>query len=112
MQAVITIKEPTGNVMSSYEYEFAVDTDHAWKIFDTCKFQIKKTRTYVPIADFPNLQWHVDSFHASDINLVIAEIELQNYDDVFPQPVWLGKEITNNKKKYSNYSLAKAHATI
>ena len=52
-----------------------------------------------------NNVWHVDFFAGSLQGLQIAEIELENEEEEFEKPDWLGEEITTDSK-YSNLSLS------
>lgn len=64
---------------------------------------IEKTRHRVRHHGFC---WDVDVFHGDNAGLIIAEIELEHPDAVFPMPEWVGTEITHDRS-YSNSSLAR-----
>lgn len=49
--------------------------------------------------------WFVDVFQNENRGLVLAEIELENLNQTFVKPTWLGIEVTDNVH-YSNYSLS------
>lgn len=61
---------------------------------------IDKTRYEVVIA---NHIWEIDEFYGKNQGLFLAEIELNNEDDAFQKPLWIGKEVTGNKKYYNSY---------
>ena len=46
--------------------------------------------------------FEVDEFLAENEGLVIAEIELENENDSFERPNWLGKEVTGQVKYYNS----------
>jgi len=45
----------------------------------------------------------VDEFHGENEGLVMAEIELQDENEAFDKPEWLGKEVTGDKRYYNSY---------
>jgi CYTH domain-containing protein len=44
----------------------------------------------------------VDQFHGKNKGLTIAEIELQNEEEVFEKPDWLGEEVTGKPEYYNS----------
>jgi CYTH domain-containing protein len=46
--------------------------------------------------------FEVDEFYGDNLGLVIAEIELNNIDEPFNKPNWLGKEVTGQVKYYNS----------
>lgn len=61
---------------------------------------IDKTRYEVKIG---NHIWEVDEFHGDNKGLLLAEIELNNEQESFEKPNWIGTEVTGNKKYYNSY---------
>jgi adenylate cyclase len=49
--------------------------------------------------------WVIDTFEGRLNGLVLAEIELDDRDETFDPPVWLGEEVTGNPQ-FSNSELA------
>jgi len=49
--------------------------------------------------------WEVDEFEGDNAGLVVAEIELQDADEAFDRPDWLGAEVTESTRYY-NLALA------
>ena len=49
--------------------------------------------------------WEVDEFEGDNAGLVVAEIELQDADEAFDRPDWLGAEVTDSTRYY-NLALA------
>lgn len=66
---------------------------------------IDKTRYLIHNTDGIHV-WEVDEFHGSNEGLVLAEIELDDEDDAFDRPSWLGAEVTGDPRYY-NSSLSK-----
>jgi adenylate cyclase len=47
--------------------------------------------------------FEVDEFYGDNEGLVMAEIELENANDPFEKPSWLGKEVTGDRHYYNSY---------
>ena len=81
-RAYITIKNATiGFARNEYEYEI-----------------IDKTRYVVKHGGF---EWEVDEFHGDNEGLVVAEIELEDKDEVFELPDFVGEEVTGDARYYN-----------
>lgn len=99
-QAFLTIKGPSGaNGWSRYEFEQAIFIHDAEELLQLCEPGIiDKERFYIPAGQHT---WEVDVFHGENEGLVIAEIELGSEEDTFDHPVWLGREVTGEKRYYN-----------
>ena len=64
---------------------------------------VEKIRTRIPAGRHI---WEVDVFSGANEGLVVAEIELENQDDRFEKPDWVGEEVTADKR-YSNAWLSR-----
>ena len=64
---------------------------------------IEKTRH---VVQYEGKTWEVDEFHADNEGLTVAEIELDDENEVFERPPWLGEEVTDDYR-YLNSNLAK-----
>ena len=97
----LTIKGPTGeNGMSRYEWEKEIPAEEASQLIALCESGlIDKTRYIVPYGDHT---FEVDVFHGDNEGLVIAEVELRSEDEEFQRPVWLGKEVTGDRRYYNS----------
>ena len=62
---------------------------------------IDKTRYLIHNTDGIHV-WEVDEFHGSNEGLVLAEIELDDEDDAFDRPSWLGAEVTGDPRYYNS----------
>jgi CYTH domain-containing protein len=109
VQYTHTIKKGMGLVREEYEREV---TQEAFDLFwpDTKGRRIRKQRTRVPVGDFV---WELDCFQG--IDLVLAEIELQDPDTPVDIPDWLQprilREVTSDPK-YRNFELACAEFVV
>ncbi|MCL2560782.1 MAG: CYTH domain-containing protein [Rikenellaceae bacterium] len=61
---------------------------------------IDKFRYFVPTGD--GHRFEVDEFLGDNEGLVVAEIELNDEDDTFEVPAWVGLEITGNPRYYNS----------
>src|SRR5512143_2945183 len=88
-----------GLVASRLEYEYAITVAEAQELLKLCPGPlIEKNRHYVDHAGF---EWEVDEFRGANDGLIVAELELDREDQVFPRPAWLGKEVTHLRRYYN-----------
>jgi CYTH domain-containing protein len=67
---------------------------------------IEKTRYEIPYEGEDELTWEIDYFKGANEGRVIAEIELDSMAHPITKPDWLGREVTEEKDKWSNLALA------
>lgn len=97
----LTIKGPSPNGLSRYEFEKEITLDEADNLFRLClPGVIDKTRYLVPMAD--GHIFEVDEFYGANEGLVIAEVELSSEDEAFMRPPFLGREVTGDKRYYNS----------
>ena len=90
--------------MSRYEWEKEIPVNEARELLTLCEPGIiDKTRYLVQVGKFT---YEVDEFYGENEGLVIAEIELSSEEELFDIPIWLGKEVTGDRR-YFNSKLAK-----
>ena len=82
---------------SEFEYEIPV-TEAAELIRQFATSRVEKVRIKIPTGKYV---WEVDEFHGDNEGLLMAEIELENPEDVFEKPAWLGREVTGDKRYYN-----------
>lgn len=106
-KAYLTIKgksDKTGT--SRFEWEKEIPSEEAKELLKLCKpGRIVKDRYLVTSGKHT---FEVDVFQESLKDLVIAEIELEDAEETFQKPEWLGKEVTGNKSYYNSNLVAKA----
>jgi adenylate cyclase len=74
------------------EYEVPLPPDDAQQMLDTlCDGVLEKIRHYVTID---NTLFEIDEFLGANLGLIVAEVELPTIDAAFPQPFWLGAEVS------------------
>jgi CYTH domain-containing protein len=103
-KAFLTIKGLTvGATRSEYEYEIPLADGNAMLDALAEKPIIEKIRYRVPFA---GLTWEIDEFLGDNAGLIVAEVELENEDQIFQKPEWVGEEVTTNPR-YFNSNLIK-----
>lgn len=91
-----------GAARAEYEYRIPVDEAEAM-LDDFCTHEpVDKIRHRVM---HDGHMWEVDEFLGANAGLVIAEIELDDPDEHFECPSWLGAEVTDEYRFY-NHALA------
>ncbi|MBR7798673.1 CYTH domain-containing protein [Undibacterium fentianense] len=102
--ANLTIKGRSQGIFR-HEWEYPIPISDANDLLDTlCERPlIEKYRYRITIND---LVWEVDEFLGENAGLVVAEVELENVDQAFVKPSWLGAEVSH-EHRYANASLLK-----
>ncbi len=98
----ITIKgKSSASGASRFEWEEEISVDDAKDLLELCEPGIiKKIRYIVPEAS--GLEFEIDVFEGDNEGLILAEIELPAEDHPFEKPLWLGKEVTGDKRYYNS----------
>lgn len=100
-QGFITVKGK-GNTtgVSRFEWEKEISVLEAEQLLSLCeKGSIEKVRYEIPLG---NHTFEVDEFFGENTGLFVAEIELNDENESFLKPNWLGKEITGESKYYNS----------
>ena len=86
--------------VTRYEWEKEIPVAEAEDLLKLCEpGLIEKIRYEVRIADHV---FEVDEFSGDNRGLIIAEIELKSEDELFERPVWLGDEVTGDRRYYNS----------
>ncbi|MCK4708523.1 MAG: CYTH domain-containing protein [Gammaproteobacteria bacterium] len=103
-KANINIKSATLGIRR-LEYEYEIPMSDAIEMMDQLcrKPQVNKTRHLVLIGKHT---WEIDEFYDESEGLVVAEIELNDENEAFEKPEWLGQEVSDDSRYY-NVSLIK-----
>ncbi len=95
----VTIKGSVSGITRS-EYEYSIPEADARQILD--EMCIKPVvRKYRYRVRHQGSLWEVDVFEGENKGLILAEIELENEDQFFEKPSWLGKEVTTDPRYYN-----------
>ena len=83
------------------EFEYSIPLADARVMLDEmCPAgRIEKTRYFVELAPHT---WEVDVFEGDNAGLVVAEIELNDEQEHFTRPDWLGPEVTDDPRYYNS----------
>lgn len=102
--AMLTVKGKAVGIARA-EWEYAIPVADAVLMLDSlCAGPLIEKRRYrLKIDEFV---WEVDEFLGENLGLIVAEIELQSIDQVFPKPEWLGVEVSHDHR-YANSNLLK-----
>jgi CYTH domain-containing protein len=102
--AYLTIKSAmTGITRNEFEYKIPL-MDANYMLDELCqKPLIEKIRYKIQMDGFI---WEIDEFLGQNAGLVVAEIELEDEDQEFPKPDWLGVEVSDDVR-YLNANLVK-----
>lgn len=103
-QAYLTIKSKTEGI-SRQEFEYPIPLEDSKIMLDTLcdRPLIEKIRYQI---NHDNLIWEIDEFQGENQGLIIAEVELENENQIVNLPDWVGKEVSDDPKYY-NVNLTK-----
>ncbi len=101
-KAYLTIKGISKGIERP-EYEYKIPLKDARYLLENLCIRptIDKHRYIIVHQGFT---WEVDEFHGDNEGLIVAEIELNHTEQEFPNPAWLGEEVTGDPR-YFNSSL-------
>jgi len=82
-----------------FEWEKEIEVTEAEQLLLLCEDGvIDKVRYEIP---FGNHLYEVDVFEGDNKGLIIAEIELEDENESFEKPNWLGAEVTGDDRYYN-----------
>lgn len=100
-RAFLTIKGPSANGMSRYEFEKEITRDEGLHLFELCEpGAIDKVRWLVKSGSHT---FEVDEFFGDNEGLVIAEVELGSEDEAYQKPAFIGDEVTGDRRFYNSF---------
>ena len=103
-QARLNIKQMRVGA-SRDEFEYTIPLADARRLMELANGGgTEKTRHYVHHA---GMLWEIDEFLGENAGLVVAEIELEDENQTFEKPEWLGEEVTADERYY-NVALARS----
>ncbi|HOI48540.1 MAG TPA: CYTH domain-containing protein [Prolixibacteraceae bacterium] len=98
-QAWLTIKGKISGVTRD-EFEYPVPVADARQLLLLAVFPpVEKIRHRVKVEGF---LWEVDEFLGANQGLWLAEIELEDENQLFVRPEWLGSEVTHDRRYYNS----------
>ena len=100
-KAFLTIKSPSKNGLSRYEFEKEIEINEAEELLKLCsENHVLKQRHLVKVGQHV---WEIDEFHGNNEGLVIAEVELKSENEKFERPDFIGKEVTYDPRFHNAY---------
>lgn len=95
----LTIKGVSeGIARLEFEYEIPID-DANTLLDDLCERPlIEKDRYKIALGD---RVWEVDEFFGENAGLIMAEVELENEDQAFETPTWIGQEVSDDPRYFN-----------
>lgn len=85
---------------SRYEWEKEIPVSEVEELLKICEpGVIDKTRYEVKAGKHT---FEIDEFYGENQGLIVAEVELENENDSFEKPTWLGTEVTGDVKYYNS----------
>lgn len=98
-RGILTIKGPSdGAARLEFEYDIPV-TEAREMLENLCQGPlIEKDRYKIEYGGFT---WEVDEFKGENEGLMFAEIELEEEDQEFEKPPWIGREVTGDGRYYN-----------
>jgi len=106
----LTIKGKSNDSGTSrFEWETEIPVAEAKQLLPLCeKGIIEKVRYHIP---YGNHTFEVDEFFGDNAGLIVAEVELQQENEVFSKPDWLGEEVTGHVQYYNSQLSKKPYKT-
>ncbi len=88
-----------GEGIARLEFEYEIPVADAEELLKLCRPTIiEKTRYLLRQGKHC---WEIDEFHGDNEGLLLAEIELDDADEAFDKPDWLGEEVTHDPRYYN-----------
>ena len=98
----LTIKrKSTSGGLTRFEWEKEISREDAENLLKLCEGSlVEKTRH---IVNYESHRFEVDEFSGDNEGLVIAELELESEEESFIKPLWLGEEVSFDKRYFNLY---------
>ena len=98
-RGILTLKGPSDGA-ARLEFEYEIPVAEAKEMLDNlCQGPLSEKDRYK--IDYGGFTWEVDEFKGENEGLMFAEIELEEEDQEFEKPPWIGREVTGDTKYYN-----------
>lgn len=98
----LTIKgKSTSGGLTRFEWEREISREDAENLLKLCEGGLVEKTRY--IVEFEKHRFEVDEFSGDSEGLVIAELELESEEENFIKPLWLGEEVSFDKRYFNLY---------
>jgi len=100
-QGFLTVKgKTTDNGLSRFEWETILNKEEAESLLKLSETEVvEKIRYEVEVGKHT---FEIDVFLGVNKGLIIAEVELEQEDELFQKPFWLGEEVTGQVQYYNS----------
>lgn len=95
----LTIKGPSRDGLSRYEFEKEISLEEARQLMQLCEPGVIDKRRY--LVKSGRHVFEVDEFYGENEGLVMAEVELSRPDEAFEKPDFIGQEVTGDRRFYN-----------
>lgn len=101
-KAFVTVKSalPEGKI-KRHEWEYEIPVEDAEEMLQLCEDGLIEKKRYLVKAGKHTFE--VDEFFGKNQGLLLAEVELENEDEPYERPQWLGPEVTGNVRYYNSF---------
>ena len=107
-KAWITIKGKVKSITRP-EFEYLIPVEDADELLKLAIHSpIEKIRHRLEIE---GTHWEVDEFQGENSGLLLAEVELEHENQLFSRPLWLGEEVTYDRRYYNSELSQKPYST-
>ena len=104
----LTIKGKSNDSGTSrFEWEQEIEKKEAFALMELCEPGIVDKHRYE--VTFKEKRFEIDEFLGDNSGLVVAEIELEDENETFEKPAWLGKEVTGEVAYYNSQLIKKPY---
>ena len=102
--AFLTIKGQgkVGSALVRPEFEYPIPAGDADALLTLCIQPLIEKRRH--LVSHEGHTWEVDEFLGDNAGLLVAEIELEDPNEAFVRPGWVGEEVTADRR-YANSNL-------
>src|SRR5690606_1517233 len=107
-QGFLTVKGATSGATRS-EFEYEIPLADAKELLLLCDGPIIEKIRH--LFRYKNMTWEVDEFLGDNHGLIVAEIELQNEEQVFEKPEWISAEVTHDSRYYNSNLAVNPYST-
>lgn len=98
----LTIKgKSTSDGLTRFEWEREISHEDAENLLKLCEGGLVEKIRH--IVEYENHRFEVDEFSGANEGLVIAELELESEGESFKKPLWIGEEVSYDKRYFNLY---------
>ena len=100
----LTIKGPSNLAgLARFEWEKEISVSDAHELIRICEPGIIDKTRYLVMSPDGRHVWEVDEFYGENEGLVMAEIELDDEDESYSKPDFIGREVTGDRRFYNSH---------